>query len=384
MLVELESKSWQEPISGPWLRPSDLDRYFDKWSGYEDFEINEVGRSEEGRALRSISWGDGDTTILLWSQMHGNEATASLAIIDLIEFFHYLGLNHDWELNKLSSKLRVIFIPMLNPDGSELYTRRNALLVDMNRDAIRQQSQEMQAFFRFVKTVKPDWAFNLHDQRSIFSVGKELNCATLSYLAPSPDKGRTVSTSRQKAMKLVAAMHQQTKHILPGHFGKYTDEFYPRAVGDKLMASGIPCILLEAGTYPLDPSREKARNLIFKNLVFALDAIVSGGYAQLELSDYDAIPENEQLLRDIIFRDVIFRGQKCDIALQEKQLVTKDKNWQQYFFLDDLGDLVHLQGIKEFEGGSIELIKPLALMEKVNFKYSNQSETVVFIDGSIA
>ncbi len=120
------------------------------------------------------------------------------------------------------------------------------------------------------------------------------------------------------------------------------------------------------------------------DLVFACDAIVSCGYAQLELSDYDAIPENEQLLRDIIFRDVIFRGQKCDIALQEKQLVTKDKKWQQYFFLDDLGDLVHLQGIKEFEGGSVELIKPLTLLEKVNFKYSNQSETVVFIDGSIA
>jgi hypothetical protein len=382
MLVELESRSWKEAISGPWLRPSDLEPYFDKWSGYEDFEIDEVGRSEEGRSLRTISWGQGEKTILLWSQMHGNEATATLAIIDLIEFFNFLGENKDEELSKLATKLRILFIPMLNPDGAELYTRRNALLVDMNRDAVRQQSSEIQAFFRLVNREKPDWAFNLHDQRSIFSVGKEVNCATLSYLAPSPDSERSITKNREKSMKLVAAMHQQTKHILPLHFGRYTDEFYPRALGDNLMAMDIPCILLEAGAYANDPRREKARDLIFKNLVFALNAIAHDQYADQKISDYDAIPENQQLLRAIILRGVLYRGQSCDIALQERQLVTNDKKWQQAYILDDLGDLSHLKGVKEFQGGTVELIKPLALMEKVNFKYTKGLEKIEIIEGS--
>tara|TARA_R110002050_G_scaffold2603_6_gene14860 strand:+ start:8549 stop:9700 length:1152 start_codon:yes stop_codon:yes gene_type:complete len=383
MLSELKNQSWQENINGPWLVQADLEPYLNKWSDYEYFELEKFGKSEEKRPLYAVKWGQGNIKLVLWSQMHGNEATATLSIIDIIEFLHHLKVEEDAELEELRQKLSIVFIPMLNPDGAQLFTRRNANLVDMNRDALKRQTAEMRAFFKLIESLKPDWAFNLHDQRTIFSVGTERNCATLSYLAPSPDIERSKSKSRIKSMQLIAGMHQKTASLLAGHFGKYSDEFYPRAVGDNLMAANIPCVLLEAGTFPDDPSRTRARQLIFHNLIQAFRLISEGSYLKYSVEEYDAIPENEQLLRDVIFRAVRYQGQICDIALQEQQVVI-DGQWHSHLILDDLGDLSHLKGIKEYEGGEVELNAPLMLQGKVNLQYSKESLKVLIIKGLIS
>src|SRR5215207_7532959 len=39
----------------------------------------EIGQSLEGRELRAVTFGGGDTRVLLWSQMHGDESTATMA-----------------------------------------------------------------------------------------------------------------------------------------------------------------------------------------------------------------------------------------------------------------------------------------------------------------
>jgi hypothetical protein len=48
--------------------------------------VTELGRSVEGRAIRAISFGSGPTSALLWSQMHGDESTATMALADLIRY----------------------------------------------------------------------------------------------------------------------------------------------------------------------------------------------------------------------------------------------------------------------------------------------------------
>jgi hypothetical protein len=54
---------------------------------------------------------------------------------------------------------------MLNPDGAALY-RENANKVDLNRDSKHLQSRvSLRAVFEF----KPDYCFNLHDQRTILA-----------------------------------------------------------------------------------------------------------------------------------------------------------------------------------------------------------------------
>ncbi len=44
------------------------------------FENMVVGHSYEGREIIKVALGQGKRKILLWSQMHGNEATATMAI----------------------------------------------------------------------------------------------------------------------------------------------------------------------------------------------------------------------------------------------------------------------------------------------------------------
>src|SRR5690606_27223138 len=44
--------------------------------------VKEIGRSLHGREIRAVTFGSGPTTVLLWSQMHGDETTASMSLAD--------------------------------------------------------------------------------------------------------------------------------------------------------------------------------------------------------------------------------------------------------------------------------------------------------------
>ncbi|HET8762199.1 MAG TPA: hypothetical protein VFM12_02225, partial [Gemmatimonadales bacterium] len=43
----------------------------------------QVGRSMQGRSIQTVTFGHGPTTVLLWSQMHGDESTATMALADI-------------------------------------------------------------------------------------------------------------------------------------------------------------------------------------------------------------------------------------------------------------------------------------------------------------
>ena len=50
------------------------------------FEVNPLGKSVLGKSISSLDWGSGETKVMLWSQMHGNESTATMALFDLFNF----------------------------------------------------------------------------------------------------------------------------------------------------------------------------------------------------------------------------------------------------------------------------------------------------------
>jgi len=104
---------------------------------HPDFTVEKVGESIEGREILLVKAGTGKEKILLWSQMHGDEPTATMALMDMFKFLTKSGDQFDdWRANLLSNTT-LYFIPMLNPDGAERCQRRNALGVDLNRDALR-------------------------------------------------------------------------------------------------------------------------------------------------------------------------------------------------------------------------------------------------------
>jgi len=104
----------------------------------------------------------------MWSQMHGNESTTTKAVIDLLNYLKHDSVNALEIANQCTLKI----IPILNPDGARDYTRVNANQIDLNRDAQDLTQPESRILKEEYDYFRPDFCFNLHDQRTIFNVGK--------------------------------------------------------------------------------------------------------------------------------------------------------------------------------------------------------------------
>ena len=79
--------SFQETsIKGRRISEETWENLIIKWKKEAIFNIHELGTSEEGRPIREIVYGNGPIKIALWSQMHGDEATATMAIADIMLF----------------------------------------------------------------------------------------------------------------------------------------------------------------------------------------------------------------------------------------------------------------------------------------------------------
>jgi len=137
-----------------------------KYNANSMFTVKVVGKSIEGRNLSLVSIGSGEIDVFLWSQMHGDEPTATQAIFDIFKFFESDDFSE--EKAEILSKLKLHFLPMLNPDGAERYQRRNVLGIDINRDALRLQSPEGQTLKRVRDSLDADFGFNLHDQSTYY------------------------------------------------------------------------------------------------------------------------------------------------------------------------------------------------------------------------
>ena len=208
------------------IKYADLQPLIAKLKNNPKFEVNKVGESLEGRDLTLISLGQGDTGIFLWSQMHGDEPTATQAIFDILNFFDSDDFNEEKGL--ILSRSRLHFLPMLNPDGAEVYQRRNALGIDINRDALRLQSSEGQTLKRVRDSLDADFGFNLHDQSTYYNAERTAKPATISYLAPAFNYEKDVNEVRANAMKVIVFMNNVIQRYAPGQVGRYNDDFEPR------------------------------------------------------------------------------------------------------------------------------------------------------------
>jgi len=259
-------------------------------------KIAPIGKSVENRLIHKVTLGSGKIKILMWSQMHGNETTTTKAVLDLI---NYLNKNDDLA-NQILSSVTITIVPVLNPDGAVFYTRENANTVDLNRDALELSQPESRILRALYDEVKPDYCFNLHDQRTIFNVGSLEKPATLSFLAPAYDIHRNVSASRGQSMKIIVAIHKALSSLIPDQIGRYDDAFNPNCVGDTFQLLGTPTILFEAGHFPDDYQREQTREFIFYALIKAISVIAQGKIEAYNLDTYFDIPENKKRYFDLL------------------------------------------------------------------------------------
>lgn len=314
-LLEDYSQFKVSSLRGRYLKEEDLIKEFKAIS--HKFKINNEGYSEEDRIISSFHLGQGSRKILIWSQMHGNETTTTKAVLDLLNFF---SLYKDIT-DSIFELCSFVIIPVLNPDGAVRYTRANANLVDLNRDASSRTQLESQLLNRVYTEFQPDFCFNMHDQRTIFSAGTNPFPATVSFLSPSFNEERELNVTRKKSMSLIASASLMLEKFIPNQIGRYDDSFNLNFIGDFFQAQGTPTILFEAGHFPNDYAREETRKYIFLALLKMVQDICLDVEDQL-IDVYFEIPENKKLFNDVIVRNVKSEDSTIkDIVIQYKEVV---------------------------------------------------------------
>lgn len=304
----------------------------------KEFRVRQVGVSAEGRSINMVSYGHGPINVLMWSQMHGDETTATRAILDVFRFLRSKD-GYDELRERVQTAVTWHFIPMLNPDGAARFTRRNRDGIDVNRDALRLQTPEGSILKRIRDSLNADWGFNLHDQSRGVSVnGKP---ATLSLLAPPFNPNRDVNETRGDAMKLIRMLHDQVIGFIPGQIGLYADDFEPRAFGDNIQKWGTRTILIESGGFADDWEKQSIRRLNFVMLLTAVEAIGARRYKTIPVDLYHEIPSNSDgRMLEVIVRNVKYNGVLRDIGWDRREVDSDD--FRRYYargFISDIGDL---------------------------------------------
>jgi len=277
-----------------------------------NFKISKLGESYNSTPIYKIRVGNGPLQILIWTQMHGNESTGTKAVFDLLRFFE---TTHEHEELKelLLEQCTITMIPMLNPDGAKAYTRVNAQERDLNRDVIDLKAPESNLLMNVLQEVNPSYCFNLHDQRTIFTVGDTRQSATISFLAPSVDESRQLTAGRKETMRIIVAMNTLLQQVIPGQIGRYTDEFYPTATGDNFQKMGHNTVLIEAGHCQDDYQREQVR---YYNFLALLQGLIS--IAQKDSPSYKPyfeIPNNTKYHLDIIYTNVFIEDEQQEVSV---------------------------------------------------------------------
>ena len=244
-LEEIYFKIKEKKIGGRYITLKDIKPLYNDLDTIIQSAI--IGQSEQGRDIYQLKLGSGTKKILVWSQMHGNESTGTKTVFDFLNFIKLYGNNEI--VTSILNNCSITIVPMLNPDGAEFYTRVNAKEVDLNRDAVALEAKESKLLRKILDAIKPDFCFNLHDQRTIFGVEGSNKPATISFLAPSEEKNREITKGRKETMNVIISMNNLLQKLIPNHIGRYTDEFYPTATGDNFQKAGHNTILIEAGHY---------------------------------------------------------------------------------------------------------------------------------------
>jgi hypothetical protein len=292
------------PTAAPCLRHAELRERLAalqaRWP--QDIALEEIGRSVEGRGIQQLTLGRGPRKILLWSQMHGDEPSATPALLDAVDFL--LAHRTAPDAAAVLERLTLIVVPMLNPDGAERYQRRNAQAIDINRDALNLATPEG----RLLKAVRdrhqPELGFNLHDQNRRTSVGDTRVLASVALLAVSGDAAGTVTPGRLRAKRACTAIAAAVEPFFPGAVSRYDEDWSPRAFGDNITAWGTPVVLIESGGLaPGRPPTDLTR-MNFVALLTTLAGVAADDLAGHDPAVYDRMTRNET----DVYADVVLRG----------------------------------------------------------------------------
>ncbi len=340
-----ERVSWPVP---PLIRHADVEaRLREVQRAAPDlFELEEIGKSVEGRSINHLWFGRGPFHVMLWSQMHGDEPTATSALFDVFEQFRRH--RDEPQIRRMLDALTIHAVPMLNPDGAERFQRRNAQGIDINRDALRLQTPEGRVLKALRDRLNAPIGFNLHNQSWRTSAGNTGQPASITLLSVAFDEARTESPGRVLTKKTGALIRDALEPLAPGRIARYDDEYEVRAFGDNLTKWGTSVVLIETGPWPAAEPDTYLVRLNFVALMTALDGLATGRVEQADKRRYDTLPINETDLFYMIIRNATvvpgtgiapFTADVGIVANRVVRVVDGKRETRLLARIEDLGDL---------------------------------------------
>jgi hypothetical protein len=211
--------------------------------------------------------------------------------------------NRDKEwVKKIENSLTIRAVPMLNPDGAEFYQRRNLQGIDINRDALNLQTPEARLLKKLRDERSPAIGFNLHNQNALTTAGLTAKQAAISFLVVYGDAAKTTSEGHERNKRMVSAMVAAIQPYIPGHIGRYGDEWTPTAFGDNFSAWGTPVILIETGALHGKDEMFLIK-MNFTAIMTALKSVADGTEKNFSPANYENLPNNSSgSLYNYVFR----------------------------------------------------------------------------------
>ncbi len=335
-----------------------------------DVKVNEIGKSGQGREIFQIEWGKGPKKVFLWSQMHGDEPTATPALFDM---FTILQKNRDKDWVKaIENNLTVRAVPMLNPDGAEVYQRRSSQGIDINRDARNLVTPEARLLKSLRDSWQPEIGFNLHNQQSLTTVGTSNKQAAISFLVVFGDEAKTMTPGLDRNRRLVVAMNQAISQYMPGHVGRYEDEWTPSAFGDSFSESGTPVILIETGAlHGKDEMFLVKMNFIA--FLTSMKLLSDGGFAAFDPNGYELIPSNTSgRVVNFVFRNasIIDRAKPPAEPVSADLAITIERRRAEQLQptrIRQVGPLLSVAGLDEYDAGEFNVTGRFQPLKQGNY-----------------
>lgn len=356
------AKAWDEyhisdkPASN--VRHSDLQDYLSKLKEI-GLKVDEVGLSYGGREIYQVEWGKGPFKVFLWSQMHGDEPTATSGLIDMFAFLEKNREKVDW-VRELYEKLTIRAVPMLNPDGADVFQRRNFQWLDINRDARNLKTPEGQLLKKLVEDFVPDIGFNLHNQQELTTAGSSFEQATISLLAVNGRPDLSTYPGFERNERICSVIVEALNRFIPGHIAQYSDAYNGAAFGDNISAWGSPVILIETGGY-FGKDEAFLIRLNFIAFLTALRSMVDGSMQTADASVYESLPPNTSgRIFNLIIRnaEIVIPGKdpkpyKTDIGINRKR---RRKQFIAPVFVNYVGNLSGRRGLEEIDASDYYVV----------------------------
>lgn len=350
------------------VRHKNLQKYLEDLKKH-GIRVDEVGRSFSNREIYQVEFGKGPLRVFMWSQMHGDEPTATSALVDMFTILHK---NRDKEWVKTIEKtLTIRAVPMLNPDGADMYQRRNTQGIDINRDALNLKTPEAVLLKKLRDQWSPEIGFNLHNQNALTTAGRTTKQAAISFLTVYGDAAKTNSEGHERNKRLIAAMMQALQNFIPGNLGRYDDGYAPTAFGDNFSAWGTPIILIETGAlHGKDEMFLVKMNFIA--FLTALKSLADGTEKSFSPTNYESLPNNSSgNLVNFIFRNasIVNRETPEKIATGDIAAITERRRaeFTAPAFIQRIGNLKELAGSEEYDVSDFYVVGRFQPLKVGNF-----------------